>query len=115
MIVGTYDGALRKEPMWTGRTNAGIRSPRSRDFHERVRLRVPRTIWIANCVFHPANTYLQGLNQIKPGDSTSHRLGSEVPAGARRSQPFELLRGGDLADAMRTNPRVKVFSVERAV
>ena len=58
-------------------------------------------------------TYLPsgpGINQI--WDHT-HRLGSALPAGGRgQGQPMrDAYVAGDLADAMRKNPRLRVFSV----
>ena len=57
-------------------------------------------------------TYLPsgpGINQV--WDHT-HRLGSAAPAGGRGGQPMrDAYVAGDLADAMRKNSRLKVFSV----
>jgi carboxypeptidase C (cathepsin A) len=50
-----------------------------------------------------------GINQVW---DHSHRLGSALPTGGGQGQPMrDAYVAGDLADAMRKNPRLKVLSV----
>ncbi len=62
--------------------------------------------------YRSSETYLPSGPGINQAWDHSHRLGSALPVGAGAGRPMrDAYVAGDLADAMRKNPRLKVFSV----
>ena len=62
--------------------------------------------------YHSNETYLPRGPGINQAWDHAHRLGSAQPEGGRGGPPMrDAYVAGDLADAMRKNPRLRVFSV----
>jgi carboxypeptidase C (cathepsin A) len=110
MIVGRYDARFEGTDVdAAGETpgydpsDAGISGAFVSAFHDYV----DRELKYAS-----SETYFPSGPGINQAWDHSHRLGSEVPTGQGGGQPMrDAYVAGDLADAMRKNPRLKVFSV----
>jgi carboxypeptidase C (cathepsin A) len=110
MIVGRYDARFEGTDVdAAGETpgydpsDAGISGAFVSAFHDYV----DRELKYAS-----NETYLPSGPGINQAWDHSHRLGSEAPTGQGGGQPMrDAYVAGDLADAMRKNPRLKVFSV----
>ncbi len=111
MIVGRYDARFEGTDVdAAGETpgydpaDAGINGAFVSAFHDYLDRELK---------YSSNETYLPSGPGINQAWDHSHRLGSEVPAGGGGGgQPMrDAYVAGDLADAMRKNPRLKVFSV----
>lgn len=111
MIVGRYDARFEGTDVdAAGETpgydpaDTGISSAFVSAFHDYLDRELKYT---------SSETYLPSGPGINQAWDHSHRLGSEVPAGGGGGgQPMrDAYVAGDLADAMRKNPRLRVFSV----
>ena len=112
MIVGRYDARFEGTDVdAAGETpgydpaDAGINGAFVSAFHDYLDRELK---------YSSSDTYLPSGPGINQAWDHSHRLGSEVPAGGGGGGGGQPMRdayvAGDLADAMRKNPRLKVFS-----